>query len=239
MASEAQIRANRENAARSTGPRTEEGRMAVRHNALKHGLLAQAVVLHDENEAEFERLSECLHEELQPQGELESELVDRIAISAWRLRRVLRIENGILTEKVYRQLATRAKAEVERQERLEDVDAHIRRLDEEDGRWVETEEDVAAREEEERQLAEQEAAETESALTLAERRAKEVKAVLDSPDVLVGIAFLKDASGAGALSKLSRYETTLERALYRALAELRVAQALRKAGPAPQELSAV
>jgi hypothetical protein len=108
MASDAQIRANKENAAKSTGPRTPAGKKAVRHNALKHGLLAQAVVLRDEDEAEFEQFASSLFDELEPEGELESLLVDRIAACAWRLRRLLRIETGIFTREVYSELADRA-----------------------------------------------------------------------------------------------------------------------------------
>lgn len=40
----AKIEANRENALKSTGPRTAEGKRRSRWNALKHGLLSQAVV---------------------------------------------------------------------------------------------------------------------------------------------------------------------------------------------------
>jgi hypothetical protein len=39
MATKAQIRANRRNAEKSTGPRTDEGRTKVAQNAVKHGLL--------------------------------------------------------------------------------------------------------------------------------------------------------------------------------------------------------
>lgn len=38
MTTKAQITANRQNARRSTGPRTESGKARVRHNALTHGL---------------------------------------------------------------------------------------------------------------------------------------------------------------------------------------------------------
>lgn len=44
MATEKQIAANRRNALKSTGPRTPEGKARSRWNALKHGILAKAVV---------------------------------------------------------------------------------------------------------------------------------------------------------------------------------------------------
>ena len=55
MATKAQIKANRENAKKSTGPRTEEGKARVSLNALKHGLLARDAVLPSEDPAEFDR----------------------------------------------------------------------------------------------------------------------------------------------------------------------------------------
>ncbi len=53
-ASEAQIRANRENAARSTGPKTDEGKERSRANALKHGLTGGGIVLPEADAAEVE-----------------------------------------------------------------------------------------------------------------------------------------------------------------------------------------
>ena len=41
MTSEKKAEANRRNALKSTGPKTPEGKDAVRLNALKHGLLSQ------------------------------------------------------------------------------------------------------------------------------------------------------------------------------------------------------
>ncbi len=66
MTSEKQVQANRRNALKSTGPKTQEGKDIVRHNAVKHGLLSQEVLLPDEDEAAFRELGERLREELQP-----------------------------------------------------------------------------------------------------------------------------------------------------------------------------
>ena len=45
MATTRQIEANRANSRKSTGPRTDEGKAAVRLNALKHGLSADCVII--------------------------------------------------------------------------------------------------------------------------------------------------------------------------------------------------
>ena len=95
MASDKRIRANRRNARKSTGPKTPEGKAAVSLNPLKHGLLSQQTLLPNEDEASLMQLSERLHSQLQPVGELESLLVERIVAAAWRLRRVLAVEAGI------------------------------------------------------------------------------------------------------------------------------------------------
>jgi hypothetical protein len=70
VASDAQIRANRLNAQRSTGPQTENGKAAVRYNALKHGLLAEASLLPGEDTTLFSRLAKELHAQFEPAGEL-------------------------------------------------------------------------------------------------------------------------------------------------------------------------
>jgi len=62
-----QFAAHRQNARKSTGPRTDEGNVASRVNALKHGLLAKDVVLPNEDPARFDELYEGLAAEFQPQ----------------------------------------------------------------------------------------------------------------------------------------------------------------------------
>ena len=60
MATKNQVAANRLNALKSTGPRTEEGKAVSRYNALTHGLLASDVVLRDENRVDFDKFRDQL-----------------------------------------------------------------------------------------------------------------------------------------------------------------------------------
>ena len=68
MTSEKKIEANRRNARKSTGPRTQEGKNAVRLNTMKHGLLSQQVLLPEEDADALRELDSGLRAELQPVG---------------------------------------------------------------------------------------------------------------------------------------------------------------------------
>ena len=92
----ARIKANRNNAKKSTGPRTEEGKTSVSKNALKHGLLARDTVLPGEDPADFDSQLSALEADIQPANSLEFELVRQIADSQWRMRRLTRLETGFL-----------------------------------------------------------------------------------------------------------------------------------------------
>ena len=174
----------------------------MRHNALKHGLLSRDVLLLGEDEAAFVDLSERLRAELQPAGELESLLVDRIIAAQWRLRRLGRVEAGIFTWQHYEELAERAQEEArsyENDRQLEELLASSGSIEDEQKR--------------------------KDALS----RAEEIKVKQDAETAMLGRTFIRDASEANAFSKLSRYETTIERSLYRALHELQRLQAARHA----------
>src|SRR5690349_16501479 len=95
MTSEAQIEANRRNAAMSTGPRTPEGKAVAASNALKHGLLSREVRIQGESEADLIEFGKRLRGHLRPYGELELLLADRVVSTAWRLRRVISVERGL------------------------------------------------------------------------------------------------------------------------------------------------
>ncbi|MGA2324643.1 MAG: hypothetical protein ABSH05_00005 [Bryobacteraceae bacterium] len=94
MASENQIRANRENARHSTGPKTPEGKARSSANAIRHGLLARQIVLPIEDRAQYLELLAALEAEHQPEGPLETYLVHQMASAQWRLQRLTRIETG-------------------------------------------------------------------------------------------------------------------------------------------------
>lgn len=96
--SERKLQANRRNALRSTGPRTERGKRTVSRNATKHGFLAREVVITagdgEESLEEFHALVENLWNFYEPAGVVEEALVQTIAASLWRKARVIRAENG-------------------------------------------------------------------------------------------------------------------------------------------------
>jgi hypothetical protein len=95
MASTAQILANRKNAQKSTGPRTEEGKAVAAQNAVKHGLLARGDVIKTEDQGEFDRMREKVLGELDPVGPVETPLAERIVSLMWRLKRAQRLQNEV------------------------------------------------------------------------------------------------------------------------------------------------
>jgi hypothetical protein len=95
MATERQKRANRLNARRSTGPRTEAGKDRSRFNALKHGLAAQSPVLPHENAAAFHEMRAALIAHYDPANMQELQLIDHIAHAQLRMERSRRFENGM------------------------------------------------------------------------------------------------------------------------------------------------
>lgn len=90
--SAAQVSANQINARKSTGPITAIGKSKVANNAIKHGIFSKPVVLKDEDPLEYQGLLEQLQSELAPSGILEQALVERIALSLWRQKRLVRAE---------------------------------------------------------------------------------------------------------------------------------------------------
>jgi hypothetical protein len=86
---------NRQNASRSTGPVTPEGKRRVSLNALRHGLTGQTVVLPEEDLAAYRKHCAEFHAELKPHGLLESKVVQTIADTYWRLDRIRAMEDNL------------------------------------------------------------------------------------------------------------------------------------------------
>jgi len=104
MASVAQIQANRSNAQKSTGPRTAQGKAVASQNAVKHGLLAEQVVIHGEDPAQFDLYREGMLADLAPVGGIETMLAERAVSLAWRLRRAERLQSAVFAT-IYRENA--------------------------------------------------------------------------------------------------------------------------------------
>lgn len=98
MTSDRRARANRENAQRSTGPTTPEGRARSSQNARRHGVLSENVTVASEDYESYRNLLEALWNELAPHGERESLLTERLANLFWRERRLIESERGFIDQ---------------------------------------------------------------------------------------------------------------------------------------------
>jgi hypothetical protein len=96
MTTEKQLAANRANAAKSTGPRSETGKARSRQNAISHGFTAQMLIVDGEKASHYAALLRDLHQEFDPQGGVEREYVGQLANLAWRLRRIPAFEAAML-----------------------------------------------------------------------------------------------------------------------------------------------
>lgn len=77
---------NRQNARKSTGPRTEEGKAASRANALKHGLTARTLAPMRSAEAdEYAERRQLWYDDAQPRNVLEAAMIDSACRAHWKL----------------------------------------------------------------------------------------------------------------------------------------------------------
>jgi hypothetical protein len=96
MTSFLQIEANRKNAHRSTGPKTEAGKRQSRRNALRHGLTAETVIDGLEDGEDYRAFEAAVIADYDARTAVERELVLRLASLLWRLRRIISIETDLL-----------------------------------------------------------------------------------------------------------------------------------------------
>jgi hypothetical protein len=88
MQSDKQIQTSKANGARSRGPVTEQGKRQSARNGIRHGLLAQTVVLNEEDMDRFLDLLEGYRDEYQPRTASQATLVETMAVARWRQLRV-------------------------------------------------------------------------------------------------------------------------------------------------------
>jgi hypothetical protein len=96
MTSNRQIEANRRNALRSTGPKTENGKEQSRANAVRHGLTAETVIGSLEDAEDYKGFEAAIISDYCAETAVERELVLRLASLLWRLRRATAIETDLL-----------------------------------------------------------------------------------------------------------------------------------------------
>jgi len=94
MATPNQIRANRANALRSTGPVTEKGKQIASRNSIRHGMLSQTVVLEGESQSRFVELVASLQAQLKPRSDAEVALVETMAIARWKQMRIWGVQKA-------------------------------------------------------------------------------------------------------------------------------------------------
>jgi hypothetical protein len=206
MSSEKQILANQSNSLKSTGPRSQAGKAIVRFNAKTHGLTALQPILPDENASQFALLQESLHEELKPEGALEEMLVERIILLSARLQRLSRIEMGLFIQVFCEQVLDHEyDNELRRDPSILNGSSNPKRL--EQRRRFNTLKHVEDPQ--------------------AKARITKAREQMNDDTSLMGAAYRRDAQNADAFSKLLRYETTLEKSLFRALHELQRLQGAR------------
>ncbi len=93
--SEAKLAANRANAQKSTGPRTDAAKAVTRFNAVRNALTGQTILLPTDDAARYQTHCEAYNKELKPVGAIETNLVQAIADHDWRLARIPVLEANL------------------------------------------------------------------------------------------------------------------------------------------------
>jgi hypothetical protein len=96
MTSLRKIEANRRNALKSAGPRTEAGKERSRGNATRHGLTAETVIEILEDVEDYKGFEANIIADYDARTAVERELVLRLASLFWRIRRATGIETDLM-----------------------------------------------------------------------------------------------------------------------------------------------
>ena len=91
----AQTNANRQNAKKSTGPRTRGGKSISSRNSLVHGMTSGKFLPPDADPQEFFQLLDQFRNRLQPFDEVEDALVERLVAAEFKMRSVRYMDAGL------------------------------------------------------------------------------------------------------------------------------------------------
>jgi hypothetical protein len=83
------------NGSKSHGPKTPEGKAKSALNALRHGLTANFHTLPQESDQEFQAFLDAYIDRYQPADIVELDLVQTMATTRWRLRRIAVMETDL------------------------------------------------------------------------------------------------------------------------------------------------
>ena len=95
MLSDAQLAANKANAAFSTGPHTEPGKAKSSRNALTFGLFTLNDFVRENETEDYTKICTSLWAELSPEGTVEEFLTTELMSATWRLRRCRMVEEDL------------------------------------------------------------------------------------------------------------------------------------------------
>lgn len=96
------IQANRLNAQKSTGPKTDAGKESSSQNALRHGLSSTTFVVANEKLSEFNELRDDFIARYGPRDRVELSLIETLAHCQWNLQRAWTMENESLNLEMLR-----------------------------------------------------------------------------------------------------------------------------------------
>ena len=89
---------NRENAKKSTGPKTEESKERVRYNAFRHGLTGQVLIFPKDDFTAYIKHTDDMMAELAPKGTLEKQIAQTVSDTLGQIHRSHAYHHQLIAE---------------------------------------------------------------------------------------------------------------------------------------------
>jgi hypothetical protein len=84
---------------KNAGRRLRRRRAAQRHSRLTHGLRTADILMPGEFRADWHHFHDTIVDEFSPETPVECELVEQVALTLWRLRRIARAEAALASQR--------------------------------------------------------------------------------------------------------------------------------------------